>query len=276
MTIGVRAHDYGKQPIETLTQAIAADGWQTVQLAFPKAAEGVGSFGDVTPEVVLRAGAALAAAKLEVAVLGVYIEPSLAEEEKRRAQAQILRDALPQGVALRAGCVGTETTSMKKQPGVTRAEALRALRRTLEEVLPEAERLGVRVAVEPVHYHALATPELARELLCEMRSPCLKIIFDPVNVLRQGDIDGQDALWARCADQLGEDIVAVHIKGAAREADSDGVLAAAPLEGSVVDYAALAARLRHVSAPLLRELAVPAKAARDIAFIKAFWERARI
>ncbi len=274
MIIGVRAHDYGKRPIEALLRAIAADGWQAVQLAFPKAAEGVEAFGDVTSELIEHAKAELYKTRLKVAVLGVYIEPSFIDEPLRRGQAAILRDALPQCAALGAACIGTETTAMRKQPGVSRGEALRALRRTLGEVLPEAERLRAVVAVEPVHCHALATPELARELLLDMRSPALKLIFDPVNLLRHEDIDSQDALWARCAELMGGDIAAVHIKGALRAADADGVLATAPLEASVVDYRALAARLKGVDAPVLREEATPEKAAEDIAFIGRIWNGA--
>ncbi len=273
MIIGVRAHDYGKRPLEVLLRAVAKDGWQAVQLAFPKAVQGVETFGDVTPDLIERAKATLSEARLKVAVLGVYIEPSLVDEPQRLVQAAILGGALPQCAALGANCIGTETTSMIKQPGVSRTEALKALRRTLGEVLPDAERFGVIVAVEPVHYHALSTPELARELLKDMRSPSLKLIFDPVNLLRREDIDSQDALWARCAELMGEDIVAVHIKGASRETDSDGILSGAALEASVVDYRALAARLT-VDVPVLRERAVPGRAHEDIAFIRKIWSGA--
>jgi sugar phosphate isomerase/epimerase len=250
MRIGVRAHDYGKQPVESLLKTIANDGWEAVQLAFPKAVEGVGSCGDVTPRLIGQTKALLNETRLETAVMGVYVEPSFVDENRRKAQARILLDALPQCHALKAGCVGTETTSMEKQPGVARADALKALRKTLEEVLPEAERLGVVLAVEPVHYHALATPELTRELLRDMASPVLKIIFDPANLLRQEDIPKQDALWGRCIEAFGNDIAAVHVKGTA------------------VDFRALFARLRHVDAPILRELAEPQNAAEDIAFLR--------
>lgn len=268
MTIGVRAHDYGKQPVERLLGAIASDGWQTVQLAFPKAVAGVGSFAEVTPQVVEAAKSALAANQLTIAVLGVYVEPSLTDEKRRRQQAETLLHALPQAKALAAGCVATETTAMKKQPGVTRAEALKVLRRTLEEVLPEAQRLGVTIAVEPVHYHALNTPELAAALLKDMASPMLKLVFDPVNLLRPEDITAQDALWGRCSETFGENIAAVHIKGASQEADADGILKFASLESSVVDYQALFSRLRHIDAPILREQAVPENAAAEIAFLR--------
>jgi sugar phosphate isomerase/epimerase len=243
-----------------------------VQLAFPKAVEGVGSFADVTPALLDETKTALGATSLQVAVLGAYVELSYADEAARQHEARTFRDTLPWAATLRVGCVGSETTPMKKQPGATRAEALRALRRSLEEILPEAERLHVTVAVEPVHYHALGSPELARELLREMKSPVLKLIFDPVNLLRPEDIDAQDALWARCVDQMGEDVVAIHLKGASWEANSNGVLRETPLQSSVVDYPALVSRLRSVNAPVLRENAVPDMAAREIAFIRGLWQ----
>ena len=59
-------------------------------------------------------------------------------------------------VILGAGCIGTETTSMEKQPaGTTRKEAQELLCRSLADILPAAEALGVTVAVEPVTYHSM-------------------------------------------------------------------------------------------------------------------------
>ena len=267
MIIGVRAHDYGKMGVKKLLHTISGDGWQTVQLAFTKAVEGVGAFHEVTQEIIRETKSALDDTGLSVAVLGVYVEPSYVDDSRRRTQADILSSAFPQAKALCARCVGTETTSMKKQPGIARSEALVALRRTLEEILPEAELLGVDVAVEPVHYHTLNTPELAGELLRDMASPRLKIIFDPVNLLRLEDIAVQEALWKRCVERFGASISAIHIKGASHEADGDGVLLPASFADSVVDYPSLFAVLRDIDAPILRELAIPAQAQQDYAFI---------
>ena len=269
LMLGVRAHDYGKQPADSLFSAIAGDGWQAVQLAFPKAIAGVDGFADVSPLVVAETRDALAKARLSVAVLGVYVEPSLVDEAARKAQAQTLIDALPQAKALGAGCVGTETTSVYAQPGVAHGDAWHALCRSLEEILPVAERLGVNLAVEPVHHHTLGTAELAGKLLRDLASPRLKIIFDPINLLRLADVEAQGSLWARCMDAFGPDIVAIHIKGAARAADGNGMLLDVPFADSVVDYPPLFAHLRPLRVPMLREGAVPSQAKGDIAFLRS-------
>lgn len=271
MKIGVRAHDYGKQAISSLLRAIANDGWQAVQLAFPKAVEGIHSFMDMTPPLIEATKKALSETGLSVAVLGVYVDPSLVDEQKRKPQARTLADALPQAKALGAGCVGTETTSLRSQPGVAHCDALGALYRSLEEILPEAERLAVHVAIEPVHYHTLNSPELVKKLLRDLSSPQLKIIFDPVNLLRFEDINTQNSLWARCMDCFGADIAAIHMKGAARETDEHGVLCDAPFSSSAVDYPLLFSFLRQCDAPILRELAIPSEAKSDIAFLRSLW-----
>jgi len=264
MIIGVRAHDYGKKsPLELLT-AIADDGWKAVQLAFPKAIEGVESFDDVTREIVSDTKAALLESGISVAVLGVYVDPALTDEEKRKGQVRYLLEALPHAKALGAGCVGTET-SVRSEGADTRA-----LYRSLEELLPEAERLGVNVGIEPVHRHTLHTPELAKLMLKDFSSPNLKIIFDPLNLLTPDVIGAQNDLWKRSIDCFGEYIVAIHMKGASSELDNNGMLADVPFRSSILDHKSLFALLRGFpeSLPILREGATPAEAANDIKFLK--------
>lgn len=266
---GARAHDYGRQEPETLFAAIAADGWQTLQLAFKKALAGVQSAVDITPLMVGRVDAALRANRLQLGVLGAYVEPSLADEAERARQVAEFCAQIPVAKALGAGCIGTETTNMQKQPGIMRDEALRQLRRSMEEILPVAQQHGVTVAVEPVYYHAMATPEDVQALLRDMQSPWLKVIFDPVNLLAPALAGDQPALWQRSFDCFGSQIVAVHIKGIKQAAD--GALVACPLEESIIDYEAVFAGLRPLtgSIPVLREEVKPAHARQDAAFMQA-------
>lgn len=265
--MGVRAHDYGKLPIGELCREIAGDGWNAIQLAIPKAVAGLTDFSDVTADIVHEIRVELEKSGLSVAVLGVYVEPSLMDDTQRLAQTDHLFKALSQAKILNAGCVGTETTSRKRQPGASHKDALRQLYRSLESLLPEAERLGVNIAVEPVYRHTLNSPELTRGLLKDMNSPRLKVIFDPVNLMQLEDIGTQAGLWQRCMDCFGGDIVAVHIKGASGEMTELG-LGNAALADSVVDYKSLFGHLRALNAPILREAAVPACAGADIAFIR--------
>jgi sugar phosphate isomerase/epimerase len=262
--LGVRAHDYGKQPAIDLLTSIAGDGWKAVQLAFPKAIKGVDAFTDVTPEIIENAKAALFQTGLHVAVLGVYVDPSLVDETERRKNRELLSMALPQVMELGAGCVGTETTSRGDHADIS------ALYRTIEELLPEAERLGVNIGIEPVHYHTLNSPELALKMLNDLASPSLKIIFDPVNLLKPDDIVTQNELWKRCLDCFGEYIVAVHIKGASGEYSEGGVLNGASFANSVVDYDYLFSLIKKLDVPILREGVIPSHAAADIEFLKKY------
>ena len=70
---------------------------------------------------------------------------------------------------------------------------------------------------------------------------------------------------------VGDKIKAVHFKG--KNFAPDGTMLHTSLEDSCTDYAGAFAMLRTLPQPLpvLREEAVPARAASDIAFIKQFF-----
>ena len=269
MKIGVRAHDYGKELPTKLLSSIANDGWKAVQLAFPKAIEGVDSFDDVNPEIVMETKTALSISGVTVAVLGVYVDPSLINESKRKEQTRYLLQALPQAKMLEAGCVGTETSVRGEDADIN------SLYRSLEELLPEAERLGVNIGIEPVHRHVLHTPELAQKMLRDFSSKHLKIIFDPLNLLTPERISAQKDLWKRSIDCFGEYIVAIHMKGATGELDNNGMLKDAPFASSILDHKSLFTLMKYLNAPILREGVTPAEAASDIAFIEKLISKSR-
>lgn len=264
--IGVRAHDYGKRTPEGLFAAIAGDGWNSVQLACKKALIPVETPEDVTPALLERIKSALEKNGLDVGVLGSYVELAHADKTVRRQSAAEFCANLRIAKALGAGCVGSETTRVD---AASRADGMKRLFHSLEQILPEAERLEVRVGIEPVAAHTLATPELARELLDTLQSPWLWIIFDPVNLLTPENFRNQDDLWKRSFDCFGERIAAVHMKGGALR---DGKIAAVPFPDSQVDYDVLFRSLRALTYdfPLLRdELEDVSRAREDLAFLKS-------
>ncbi|HEX3038643.1 MAG TPA: sugar phosphate isomerase/epimerase family protein [Oscillospiraceae bacterium] len=263
-----RAHDYGKQDPAVLFEKIRSDGFEGIQLAFKKAIWGVEDFSDITPELVENVRICCAKAGLAIPVLGVYIEPSYVEETLRQQSVQEFCSSFPIAKALQAGCIGTETTSMAKQPCVSRTDAIKSLLKSLSEILPLAEEQNVDVAIEPVFYHTMNTPELTKTVLNTMRSPRLKVIFDPVNLLSPDELSYQESLWERCFSCFGESIAAVHIKGIKQ--DASGVLQKASLQESIVNYKAVFDGLRTLNRNLfvMREEINPACAKRDILFIK--------
>lgn len=271
--IGARLHDYGQGTPDELFARVAADGFAAVQLAYKKCVPGVKSYADVTPQLVADTVEAGKRHHIQVAVLGTYVELALDDEAKRTANAADFKSQLAVCKALGAGCIGTETTNMALQPaGTTRERAQYMLCKSLETILPEAERLGVTVGIEPVSYHSMNTPEATRRILDTMASPALKVIFDAGNLLTADAVDHQDQLWDRVGSLLGDRLVAVHFKG--ETFTPEGKPQSTSLEESVIDFSGAFRMLRALpqTLPVLREEAVPARAASDIALIRQYFE----
>lgn len=270
--VGARLHDYGKGSPDELFGRVAADGFAAVQLAYKKCVPSVRSYADVTDALVAETVAAEKAHSIQVAVLGTYVELAI-NDESRLKNAADFKSQLAVCKALGAWCIGTETTAMSKQPaGTTREEAQELLCRSLAEILPTAEELGVTVGIEPVTLHSMNSPAATRHILDTMRSPNLKVIFDMSNLVNAENVHDQARIWNDMGELLGEEIVAVHFKGQAF--DAEGGLLHTSLEESRTDYAGAFAMLRQLpqaTLPVLREEAVPARAASDIAFMKGFF-----
>lgn len=270
--VGARLHDYGKGTPDELFARVSADGFAAVQLAYKKCVPTVKSYADITEALVNDTIAAEKAHNIQVAVLGTYVE--LAINDARRLQnVADFKGQLAVCKALGAGCIGTETTKMCDQPaGTTREEAQELLCRSLAEILPVAEELGVTVGVEPVTYHSMNSAAATRHILDTMRSPNLKVIFDLSNLVNADNVNAQDRIWNDIGELVGDKIVAVHFKGQAF--NPDGSLLHTSLEDSLTDYAGAFAMLRQLPQevlPVLREEAVPARAASDIAFMRRFF-----
>ena len=121
-TVGARLHDYGKGTPDELFGKVSADGFACVQLAYKKCVPGVASYADVTPQLVQNTLEAQKKHNIAVAVLGTYVELAIADEVQRSANAADFKSQLAVCKALNAGCVGTETTGMHKQPAGTTRE----------------------------------------------------------------------------------------------------------------------------------------------------------
>ena len=270
--IGARGHDFGRHAPADLLAAIGQAGFACTQLAYTKAIEGVKSYADVTPALVEDTRKAVEQTGVRIAVYGTYVELSYADEDKRRAEAAKVIGQVGNAKRLGAGCMGSETTAMAKQPGVTRKEALEALLRSLGEIMPVCEEAGVLFGVECVHHHAMNTPEATKMVLDTIASPNLRVICDLANYVSpaEASVDAQRRIWDKIGSWYGDKISAVHFKGLAFAGDT---FFSTSLEESAIDYAGGFAMLRQLpqaSLPVLREEAVPARAASDIAFMRQF------
>ena len=273
-TLGARGHDYGRGKAKDVFTRIKQDGWACTQLAFKKLIEGVSSYEDVTPELVKEVQAAMKEVPLDVAVLGTYVELGALDDVKRDKEVADFISQISVCKALHIPCMGSETTSISRLPaGVTHEDALKVLLKSLETIMPEAERQGVNVALEPVWAHTMNSVEMTRRVLDSMQSPNLKIIFDPANLMGPEWVDKQDVLYGRAMVCWGELGMPVHFKGVCY--DENG-RRSCRLEDSIVDYGAVFDAMKGLPQeviPVLREEAVPMIAKQDQAFMKRFMDR---
>ncbi len=273
-TLGVRGHDYGKGKVGEVFSRIREDGWVSAQLAIKKLVEGVNSYEDVTPEVVKEIENAIQATSLDIAVLGTYVELGTLDENRRRKDVADFITQIPVCKALNARCMGSETSGVDKYPsGMSHKDAIKALIKSLEAILPEAENHGVIVALEPVYSGTMNSVETTRLILDTMQSPNLKVILDAANLMGPEWVDKQDVLYGRAAESWGDLIMALHIKGVCY--DETG-RRPCRLEDSVVDYAALFHALRDLpqeEIPTLREEAIPMIARQDQNYLRSIIER---
>lgn len=266
---GTRVHDIGKGTPQAMLAQIGGYGFDCVQLAYKKGIAGVASYEDVTPALVEETVAACRQTRVSIAVHGTYVELSLVEEEARQKQVADFISQIPYTKTLGALCQGSETTNMNKQPaGTTRKEAQEALLRSLAQIMPHAEEAGILVAVEPVFYHAMNTPEAAKMVLDTIASPNLRIIFDAANLISPEDEHRQEAMWDRAMTLWGDKIAAVHIKGVTF--DEKGDYHSAFLEDSCIDYPLVARYIRQLpqDLPIMREEEKPDRAVNDLKILK--------
>lgn len=265
MKIGVRAHDFPKQPPESLAQEIRAAGFSTVQLALYKALD-IRAEDMMKPDTLIRIRNAFKSAGLQISVLGCYVDPGAVQESVLQNSMERFREHIRIAKELGAACVATETTAFSGTDA-EREEAYSRVLSFVREMTREAEDAGTFVAIEPVLAHTIHTPEMVRRLLHDEGSGRLRIIFDPINLLSPDDVANQDGLWLKCMDCFGDKVMAMHVKDGCWKGSR---YIPQPLGQGIMRFDPL---LRWVKEkmpdlPLLREEAVLSHVEADIAFLK--------
>lgn len=223
LQVGIRLHDVNNNgnPEEKTMQARAEkarmEGFSCVHLAYQKVMgqvcfddaalnEGLACY---TKRVFQREG-------LDIAVLGCYLNLAHPDpEELAKIKSRYFGHLR---VAALAGCsvVGTETgapnAQYKLDANTHSREALDIFIRNLAEVVERAEHWGVSMAIEPVWNHIVYNADRAVEVLKAVRSPNLRIILDPVNLLCMENADDREEIFQDAFEKLRDHIAVVHIK----------------------------------------------------------------
>lgn len=212
MEFGLLAHCVGQQPLDTLPRLVAENGFKYVQLALAKALSGVDtSLGKLSPGLANAVAEEFDKYGVKIPVLGCYIDMVNPNEEARRYGIDRFKEHIRMARHFGAAFVDTETGHVSaKYP----AEAAWELtRRTVEELLEEAEKWGVIVAVEPANSHIIGTARDWRKLYDEVKSSHLAAVIDPCNILREKEFPhDQDEGMREAFRLMGDHIVLAHCK----------------------------------------------------------------
>lgn len=212
MKIGVRAHDLGQYDENTLAAKLAEAGFNAAQLAVPKAITGVNSYPELSEEAAGRIKTAFEKHKVEITVLGCYIDISNPDQDIWKDQRNQFFAAMECARTVNACMVGTESSygiiSMEEK-----VKTWDFFLKRMDALVDQAEQLGVYVGIEPVAVHTLYSPEWTRKLLDTIDSSRLQVIFDPVNMLVPERADEQELVWKECVSAFGKEVEAIHLKG---------------------------------------------------------------
>jgi len=268
MNIGIRLHD--TRP-GTLAQRLAfakAQGFSCAHVALSKVLDDF-SMAEapekLTRDYALQVRKDFDGAGLECAVLGCYLNLADPNPERRARTQEIYKAHLRFAPMMGARVVGTETflnpESDIRDPARSE-EAFRLFVDALRPVVRCAEECGALLAVEPVWYHIISTPERAVRMLEELPSDHLQIILDAVNLISPETVDRAEDIIRNAISLLGDRVRILHMKDFV--IGPDGKMDACACGLGTMRYGQLLSFAKERNLPMTLENTVPdnAEAAR--------------
>jgi sugar phosphate isomerase/epimerase len=219
MKIGICTTDFTARPVEALFDAVKAYGFSQVQFNFTSIGE------DEIPEKIApsltdRILNAAGERQIEIAAVnGTFnmISPDIDERKRGTERFNTLADACSRlNCGIITLCTGTrDTGSMWKwHSGNTSVQAWEDLLETTELLITVAKKYRICLGVETEASNVVDSPELARKLLDEIRSPYLKIIMDCANLFQRNTAYPENVRGTikKAFDLIGKDVVLAHGK----------------------------------------------------------------
>ena len=219
MNIGIRLHDTAPGTLKERLAFARAQGFSCAHVALSKVLDDFAmedAPAKLTEEYALRVREIFEKSGMECAVLGCYLNLADPDPERRAKTQEIYKAHLRFAAKIGAGVVGTETyanpESVFTEPAPQSEEAFQLLLDSLKPVIRCAEETGAILAVEPVWYHIISTPERAARMLEELPSDNLQIILDAVNLISPADDGRAEDIIRRAISLLGERVRILHMK----------------------------------------------------------------
>lgn len=215
LNLGVRAHDFGRVPLDLLIKKIQEHSFSNIQFAVKKSfPDSMRSLSELSPGAASYFGGAFRRAGIHLAVLGCYVNIVATDPAKRGEALNGFVTHLRLARDFGASLVGTETGSVGDgyTPDNFTEEAFRQVVASVKIMVAEAERFGVSVGIEAGQNHPLHSAPLARRLLDEVPSNNLQVILDCANLMSPENYTDQDRIIEEAFELLGNRIAVVHLK----------------------------------------------------------------
>ena len=219
MNIGIRLHDTAPGSLKERLAFAKAQGFSCAHVAISKIRDDFDMKDapeKLTAEYAKRFRQDFDESGLECAVLGCYLNLADPDPERRARTQEIYKAHLRFAAKTGARVVGTETyanpESRFADPAPQSEEAFRLFMDSLRPVIRCAEETGAVLAVEPVWYHIISTPERAVRMLEELPSDNLQIILDAVNLISPDQAYRAEDIVRNAVSLLGDRVRILHMK----------------------------------------------------------------
>lgn len=231
-TFGLRGHDIGDDFPSMCTNGVE-NHITSLQFAMAKTVktidfDAVGFDRAVADDIHRK----LCECGFSVPVLGCYINPIDADEERLERSLRRFEAFIRYAKVFHAGVVGTETGVTVGPDDPVYWENYRLFIRNLARLVEVAESCEVNIGIEPVCTGTVCSPQIMRRVIDDIGSDRVKVILDLSNLLTAEMIPSQRKILDDSFELLGDRIWALHLKDFAV---SDGKKRFAPPTKGLMD-----------------------------------------
>ncbi|MEQ6376751.1 sugar phosphate isomerase/epimerase [Bacillaceae bacterium S4-13-56] len=212
MAIGVLAHLFGKLPYDQLAKRVAENGFEYVQLAIWKAIDGYdfSNPGKLNPGLVRNIRKEFDKHGVSVSVLACYLHMFDRDREKRKLNMERFKELIRYAPQFGSTIVAAE---VGKRPNSSFTDQdWRVLKENLIDLLKEAEKWGVTLAIEPATGHMIGDAPTLYKMIQEIPLSNFAVVIDAGNLVTKDNFQRQDEIINEAFELLGDRVVACHAK----------------------------------------------------------------
>jgi sugar phosphate isomerase/epimerase len=243
--LGVLTSEFERASLEETLDAVADHGIEAVQF----------QLGSAVPSIPLRDSL-----QRGLDVLGQHLSPSLCEDIRGQLAKrgivmaavdgtfnmvhlrQLIEYCDALGTSVVTLCTGSRDDIMwRRHPDNDSPEAMTDLVAVMKAAAQTAEEHGVILAFEPEVNNVANSAERARQLLDAVGSSSVKVVMDPANIFKAGELPRMQEKLAETFNLLGDDIALAH----AKDLDHDGEAGQLGAGEGLLDYPLYLSLLQH-------------------------------